>query len=71
MSKAGVKYLVVYWRRVSVRECRTATDWAEEIRTLLEEDFPNAEKVILVCDNLNTHTIVSLRYFLRPRLGLW
>jgi hypothetical protein len=48
------------WRRVSVREHRTATDWAEGIRTLLEEDFPNAEKVILVCDNLNTHTIASL-----------
>ena len=44
------------WRRVSVREKKTKVDWAYEIRTLLEEDFPNAKKVILVCDNLNTHT---------------
>ncbi len=47
------------WRRVSVREHRTAIDWAEEMRILLEEDYPNAEKVILVCDNLNTHVAAS------------
>ena len=47
------------WRRVSVRERRTAIDWAEEMRKLLEEDYPNAEKVILVCDNLNTHNVAS------------
>lgn len=43
------------WRRVSARERRTAIDWAEEMRQLLEEDYPDVEKVILVCDNLNTH----------------
>jgi transposase len=48
------------WRRVSVREHRTARDWAEEIAVLLEQDYPEAEKVILVCDNLNTHRIASL-----------
>lgn len=48
------------WRRVSVRKCRTARDWAEEIRLLLEEDFPEEEKIALVCDNLNTHTLASL-----------
>lgn len=48
------------WRRVSVQEHRTAVDWAEEVRILLEEDFPQAEKIILVCDNLNTHTIGAL-----------
>ena len=47
------------WRRVSVRERRTAVDWAEEMRMLLEEDYPDAEKVILVCDNLNTHNVAS------------
>ncbi|MDR1484260.1 MAG: transposase [Planctomycetaceae bacterium] len=31
-------------------------DWANEIRVLLEEDFPDAKKIILVCDNLNTHS---------------
>jgi hypothetical protein len=48
------------WRRVSVREHRTAVDWAEEIRSLPEEDFPDAEKIILICDNLHTHTIGAL-----------
>ena len=48
------------WRRVSVRERKTRQDWAEEIKRLLDEDYPDAEIVILVCDNLNTHTIGSL-----------
>ena len=48
------------WRRTSAREHRTAIDWAQEVRTLLEEDYPGAQKIILVCDNLNTHTIGSL-----------
>lgn len=48
------------WRRVNARERRTSVDWAEEIRGLLEEDYPDAEKVILVCDNLNTHKLGSL-----------
>lgn len=48
------------WRRVSSRQQRTRQDWAEEIRRLLEEDYPQAEQVTLVCDNLNTHDIASL-----------
>jgi transposase len=48
------------WRRVSVRERRTQKDWAEEIAHLLDVDFPEAEVVVLVMDNLNTHKIGSL-----------
>ncbi len=48
------------WRRVSVRAHRTAVDWAGEVRILLEEDFPDAENTILICDNVNTHTIGAL-----------
>ena len=48
------------WRRVSVRERRTAVDWAEEVKVLLDEVYPKAKRVILVCDNLNTHTLSSL-----------
>jgi hypothetical protein len=48
------------WRRVASRPHRTRLDWAEEIRRLLEEDFPDARIVHLVCDNLNTHHIASL-----------
>ncbi len=45
---------------VSVREHRTATDWAEEIRYLVDVMYPDAEKIILVMDNLNTHKAASL-----------
>ena len=48
------------WRRVSCRDSRTRIDWAEEIRRLLDEDYPHARRVKLVCDNLNTHAISSL-----------
>lgn len=47
------------WRKVNVRERKTAIDWAYEVRDLLNEDYPQAHKVILVCDNLNTHNIAS------------
>ncbi len=47
------------WRRVSVRERRTAIDWAEEVKYLLDEVYPEAQRVMLVCDNLNIHTIKS------------
>lgn len=44
------------WRQVSVRERRTRIDWAREVEELLRTRYATAEKVILVCDNLNTHT---------------
>lgn len=44
----------------SVRERRTAKDWAEEIRYLVDEMYPEAEKIILIMDNLNTHKAASL-----------
>ena len=50
------------WRRVGCRESRTRLDWAEEVRQLLEVDYPQATCVTLVCDNLNTHDLASL-YF--------
>lgn len=57
------------WRRVSVRDRKTKIDWAEEIRHLLEVDYPHARKVILVCDNLNTHKIGSLYDAFEPQLA--
>jgi len=47
-------------RRVSVLERRTRQDWAEQVRILLEEDYPTVPKVCLVMDNLNTHSLASL-----------
>jgi len=48
------------WRKVNVRETKTMIDWAHEIGMLLDVDYPNAVKVIVICDNLNTHKIGSL-----------
>jgi len=50
---AGVRYTEVSQRR-------TRIDWARNIETLLDEYYPTAEKVALVMDNVNTHTIASL-----------
>jgi hypothetical protein len=44
------------WRRVRVRERRTKVDWAMEVEELLRTRYASAEKVVLICDNLNTHT---------------
>ena len=44
------------WRQVRVRPRRTKVDWALEMKELLTTRFANAGKVMLVCDNLNTHT---------------
>ena len=45
------------WRMVHVRERRTKLDWALEMTERLRTRYAEAEKVILVCDNLNTHTM--------------
>lgn len=64
--RQGVQALFMFfdplkgWRRVSSRASRTRQDWAEEIRRLVEEDYPQAERITLVSDNLNTHHIASL-----------
>ena len=48
------------WRKVNVRATRTAMDLASEIKELLDVDYPNAQKVVLIWDNLNTHVPASL-----------
>lgn len=45
------------WRMVHVREQRTKIDWALEMEELLRTRYADAEKVIVVMDNLNTHTM--------------
>jgi hypothetical protein len=47
-------------RHVRVSQRRTKRDWAEQIRELVDVIYPEAEQVILVMDNLNTHTPASL-----------
>ncbi len=48
------------WRTVMTSERRTCIDWAECVRTLLDEHHREAEKIVLVMDNLNTHKLASL-----------
>jgi hypothetical protein len=65
-ERKGVRAIFIFfdplrgWRRVHSREGRTRWDWAEEVRQLLDEDYPQAKRVTLVSDNLNTHDIASL-----------
>ena len=47
-------------RRVKVTERRTKKDWAECVREMVDEMYPDAERIVLVMDNLNTHTPASL-----------
>ena len=47
------------WRHAEAFPRRTKIDWAYRVRWLLDEQYPEAEKVVLVMDNLNTHTISS------------
>ena len=75
------------WRQVSVRERRTKVDWAQEVEELLRTRYESAKKVILVSDNLNTHTkgafyetfapekarslVRQLEYCHTPKHGSW
>ena len=65
-TREGVQALFMFfdphrgWRRVSCRDSRTAEDWAEEVKHLLDVDYPDVPKIRLLSDNLNTHTITSL-----------
>ena len=47
-------------RYVSASRQRTREDWAREVKSIVTEQYPQAEKVVLVMDNLNTHTLSSL-----------
>lgn len=48
------------WRDVQVTQRRTRIDWAHCVRDLVDVHFPDAEQVVLVMDQLNTHSPASL-----------
>ena len=48
------------WRHVKVTDTRTAIDFAHCVKDLVDVHYPEADKIVLVMDNLNTHGIVSL-----------
>lgn len=43
------------WRSVRVTDRRTKLDFAEQLRLLVDQDYPHAEKIVLITDNLNIH----------------
>ena len=53
-------------RYVSITEHRGKVDWALQIKDLLDNQYPNAKKIVLVMDNLNTHTGASLYETFQP-----
>ena len=57
------------WRRTAVTEHRARLDWARQIWQLLDVDYPHAEMVVLVMDNLNTHSIASLYEAFEPEVA--
>ena len=65
-KRNGVSNLFIFfaplegWRHVEVTDRRTQRDWAEVIGQLVDVHFPHAKKVVLVMDNLNTHSPSSL-----------
>lgn len=44
------------WRQATARPQRTKADWAKEVAGLLDGRYAHCERVVMVCDNLNTHT---------------
>lgn len=65
-ERNGVSNLFLFFepltgrRHLSVTDQRTAVDWAHQIQQLVDVHYPEAERITLVMDNLNTHTPASL-----------
>ena len=57
---------MVGWRRVEVTERRTAIDYAHLLRDLVDIDYPEADKIVVVQNNLNTHSPASLYKAFEP-----
>ena len=54
------------WRRVEVTDRRTRVDWARVVRKLVDEDYADKDRIVLVLDNLNTHHPASLYAAFEP-----
>ena len=54
------------WRRAAVTDWRTKVDWARQVKQLVDEDYPDKERIVLVMDNLNTHHPASLYEAFEP-----
>lgn len=59
------------WRSVRTTDRRTSVDWAHQVRQLVDDRrYAKAERITLVCDNLNTHTLASLYQAFEPAEAL-
>jgi DDE superfamily endonuclease len=59
------------WRDVAVTATKTAVDWAQRVRALVDHPrYAEAERITLVCDNLNTHTLAALYQAFGPAAAL-
>ena len=54
-------------RRVDITDNRTAKDWAHQIKQLVDVDYPEAKKITLVMDNLNTHVVCIIVQDIQPQ----
>ena len=54
------------WRRVEVTDRRTKVDWARVVQKLVDEDYADKDRIVLVMDNLNTHHPASLYEAFEP-----
>ena len=54
------------WRRAEVTDRRTKCDWGRAVKQLVEQDYPDRERIVLVMDNLNTHHPASLYEAFEP-----
>jgi transposase len=74
-ERNGVAHLILFyapfesWRRLDVADNHAAEQWAQGIRRLVQEDYPQAKRITLVMDNLNTHTGASLYKAFEPQLA--
>jgi len=65
-KREGVSNLFMFfeplqaWRHVAVTDQRTSIDYAQQMKYLVDERYPEAEKIRVVQDNLNTHVKASL-----------
>ena len=59
------------WRSVRVSSTKTAMDWAHQVQALVDDPrYAKAERITLVCDNLNTHVLASLYQAFPPAQAL-
>jgi hypothetical protein len=71
-ERAGIANVFMFteplsgWRRVTIREKKTKADWAVAMAELLEERYADCQKVLVVCDNLNTHTMGAFYEVFEP-----